>query len=140
MTIDSRKLPNKISAKRVSPQNFNFQKIERLLKSVLSDRDSTPTTMKKVAGKLAIDQKTLSKHFPELCKAISSKYRSHQAQSKNRKIDECCQEVRQAVALLYRKGECPSEARVSASISQPGYFRYKKVRMALKKAKSNINF
>lgn len=56
------------------------------------------------------------------------------------KIEECCQEVRQAVCALIQKGEYPSEARVSQLISQPGYFRYKKVRMALKEAKSRIKF
>lgn len=138
LKLDSQKLPYKISDKRVSPQDFDFPKIESFLQSVLNDHDSMPTTMKEVAKKLAINQRTLSKHFPKLCQAISNRYRSHQALIRRKKIDECCQEVRQAVAFLQKKGEYPSEARVSTLISQTGYFRYKKVRMALKEAKSNI--
>ncbi|HEY9771306.1 MAG TPA: hypothetical protein V6C71_22905 [Coleofasciculaceae cyanobacterium] len=140
LKIDSQKLPTKILVKRVSLQNCDIQKIERFLESVLNDQNSKPTTMKEVAKKLAIDQRTLSKHFSELCKAISTRYQSYQAQIRRKKIDECCQEVKQAVALLHRKGEYPSEARVSKLISQPGYFRYKKVRMALKESKSYIDF
>ena len=140
LKINYRKLSNKISVKRVSPQNFDFQKIEKVLNSVLNDQQSTPTTMKEVAKTLAINQRTISKHFPELSKAISAKYRSHHAKIREMKINECCQEVRQTVAVLHQRGEYPSEARVSTLISQPGYFRYKKVRMALKEAKSNLNF
>ncbi len=96
--------------------------------------------MTEVAKTLAIHPGTLSKHFPELCKAISAKYRSYHAQIRRKKINECCQEVRQAFAILHQRGEYPSEARVSTLISQPGFFRYKKVRMALKDAKSRLCF
>lgn len=140
LKIDSQKLPCKISSKRVSPQNLDLPEIEKHLQSVLQNRESKPTTMKEIAKELAINQRTLSKHFPELCQAISARYRNHQAKISRRKIDTSCQEVRQAVFTLIQKGEYPSEARVSQLITQPGNFRYKKVRMALKKAKSEINF
>ncbi|MDJ0571063.1 MAG: TniQ family protein [Pleurocapsa sp. MO_192.B19] len=136
LQIDSQKLPRKISSKRISPQNFDLLEIEKFLQSVLQDRESTPTTMKEIAKELAIDQRTLSKHFPELCQAISAKYRNYQAKIRKKKIDKSCREVKQAVFTLVRKGEYPSEARVSQLISQPGNFRYKQVRMALKEARS----
>ncbi len=75
--------------------------------------------------------------MPRVLNGINRRY---QNQIRATKIDECCQEVRQAVSTLIEKGEYPSEARVSRLISQPGYFRYKKVRMALKDAKSKQNF
>lgn len=140
LKIDSQKLPRKISSKRISPQNFNLLEIEKFLQSVLQDRESTPTTMKEIAKELAIDQRTLSKHFPELCQAISAKYRNYRAKIGRKNIEASCQEVKQAVSILIQKGEYPSEARVSQLISQPGNFRYKQVRMALKKARSEISF
>ena len=138
--IDSQKLPTKISIKRVSPRNLDVQKIEKFLKSVIKDRDSRAKTLKEVAETLAIDPRTLSRHFPELCKAISNRHRRYKAKDTNDKINKCCQEVKRAVAILHEKGEYPSEARVSKLISQPGHFRYKKVRKALEEAKSNISF
>ena len=92
--------------------------------------------MKEIAKELAINQRTSSKHFPELCQAISAKYRNYQAKIRRKKIDKSCQKVKQAVFTLIQKGEYPSEARVSQLISQPGSFRYKQVRIALKEAKS----
>ena len=91
--------------------------------------------MKEVAMELAINQRTLSKHFPGLCQAISVKYRNHRAKISARNIEASCKEVRQVVATLIQRGEYPSEARVSQLITQPGNFRYKKVKMALKEAK-----
>ncbi len=46
----------------------------------------------------------------------------------------------EAVIFPTKKGEYPSEARVSDLISQPGYFRYRKVRMASRDAKSDLTF
>ena len=140
LQIDSQKLPRKISSKRISPQNLDLLQIEKFLKSVLEDRESTPTTMKEIAKELATDQRTLLKHFPELCQAISTKYRNYRAKISSKNIKASCQEVKQAVSILILKGEYPSEARVSQLISQPGNFRYKQVRMALKKARLEIGF
>ena len=140
LEIDFQKLPNTSDVKRVSPKNFNPQKIENALQQILNSQHIPPPTMKEVAKRLGFDRRIISEHCPELCKAISAKYRSYQDRVRDKKIEECCQEVRQAVNTLIEKGEYPSEARVSRLISQPGYFRYKKVRMALRNAKSKLNF
>lgn len=140
LKIDIQKLPCEIKYKRVSPKNLDFTKIEKYLQSVLLDRNSTPTTMKEVARKLAVNQRTLSKHFPELCQAISEKYRNYRAKLSKRNIDISCREVRQAVFTLIKRGEYPSEARVSQLITKPGNFRYKKVKMALEEVKSELFF
>ncbi len=68
------------------------------------------------------------------CKAISAKYPSYQQQQTAKRIQKCCQEVKQAVRSLHQAGEYPSEVRVSQLISQPGYFRYKEVRRFLNQA------
>ncbi len=140
LEIDFQKLPNKGGVKRVSPKNFNPQKIENALQKILKSQHIPPTTMKEVAKQIGFDRRIISEYYPELCKAISAKYRRYQDRVRAKKIEECCQEVRQAVSVLYQRGEYPSEVRVSQLISQPGYFRYKKVRMALKDAKSEIHF
>ena len=140
LTAASKRVPDVVTATRVSPKNFNAHKIEKALKAIINSQDTSPPTMKEVAEKLGFDIRVISGHFPELCKTISNRYRRDRNRVRAVRIEECCQEVRQAVSTLIQKGEYPSEARVSQLISQPGYFRYKKVRMALKEAKSNIGF
>ena len=140
LQIDSTKLTDVVNVKRISPKNFDAEKIEKDLQTIISSHDVSPPTMKEVAEKLGFDIRVISGHFPELCKTISNRYRRGRSRVRAIKIDQSCKEVRQAVSTLIQKGEYPSEARVSQLISQPGYFRYKKVRMALEEAKSNINF
>jgi len=112
-------------------------KCDRWLGNFLSNQYSTSESdlaMKEVAQRLKIDQRTIYSYFPNLCKAISAKYRSYQKQQTAERIQKCCQEVEQAVRSLHQAGEYPSEARVSQLISQPGYFRYKEVRKYLNRA------
>lgn len=140
LEIDSTRLTDVVSVKRISPKNFDAEKIEKDLQTIIRSQDISPPTMKEVAEKLGFDVRVISEHYPELCKAISDKHRRARNRVRARKIEESCQEVRQAVSTLIQRGEYPSEARVSQLISQPGYFRYKKVRMALKEARSEISF
>lgn len=95
---------------------------------------STNRRLHKVAQRLNIDQRKIYGYFPNLCKAISAKYRSYKKQQTAERIQKCCREIEQAVRSLHQGGEYPSEARVSQLISQPGYFRYEKVRRFLNQA------
>ncbi|MEM7590649.1 MAG: TniQ family protein [Cyanobacteria bacterium P01_A01_bin.83] len=140
LQINSKRLLSVVNTKRISPRNFDAEKIEKDLKTIISSQNISPPTMKEVAKILGFDVRVISEHFPELCKAISDKHRRDRNRVQARKIEESCQEVRQAVSTLIQRGEYPSEARVSQLISQPGYFRYKKVRIALKQAISNLIF
>ena len=131
LQLNSQRLPSSCRAKRVSPKTIEINTIENHLQDILHSSDTSPLTMKEVAERLGIDQRTLKCHFPSLCKAISAKYRSYQQASKARGIEACCKEIEQAVIHLYQLGEYPTEARVSKLISQPGYLRYKEVRNTL---------
>lgn len=140
LEINFQKLPNKGDAQRVSPKKFNSQKMENALQQILHSQHIPPPSMKEVAEQIGFDRRIIAKHYPELCRAISAKYYRYQNRVRAKKIEQCCQEVRQAVSTLIQKGEYPSEARVSQLISRPGYFRYKKVRMVLENAKFQANF
>ena len=128
--INLQRLPTSLRFKRVSPRAFDHTATEKYLQNFLKSTER-PLKMEEVAQRLNIDQRTIYGYFPNLCKAISAKYRSYQKQQTAERIQKCCREVEQAVHNLYQAGEYPSEARVSQLISQPGYFRYKKVRRYL---------
>ncbi len=134
LKISSSRLPTSPRIKRKSPTIIDVDTVENYLQTTLYGSDKSPLTMKEVAEKLEIPQRTIKRNFPTLCKAISAKYRSYQQANKAKGIENCCREIKQAVISLYQSGEYPTEARVSQLISQPGYFRYKEVRKALKEA------
>ena len=131
--IAPQRLPKSPRTKRASPKIFDRRTTEKYLVSILNSSER-PLKMKEVSRRLNIDQRTIYGYFPNLCKAISAKYRKYQKQQTAERIQKCCQEVEQAVCNLHQAGEYPSEARVSQLISQPGYFRYKEVRKSLYRA------
>ena len=129
-SVNHQRLPGGSRPRRSSPKTFDYMATEKYLKNILNSPEH-PLKMKEVAQRLNINQRTIYSYFPNLCKAISVKYRSYQKQQTAERIQQCCQEVEQAVHDLYQAGEYPSEARVSQLISQPGYFRYNEVRKSL---------
>jgi DNA-binding XRE family transcriptional regulator len=133
LRIDPQRLPSRLRPKRTSPKTFDCVATEMYLHKVLNNLEH-PLTMKETARKLNIDQRIIYNYFPNLCQAISAKYRSHQKQQTAERIQKSCREVEHAVRNLYLAGEYPSEARVSQLISQPGYFRYRQVRKSLNQA------
>ncbi len=134
LQIDTQRLPTAPRTKRKSPTAFDYEAVEKYLKTILNKPDIPPPTMKEVAETLGLHRRIISGYFPALCKAISAKYRCYQKLNTARRIEDCCKEIQQAVLSIHQSGEYPSEARVSQVISQPGYFRYKEVRDELKKA------
>lgn len=135
--VNSLKLSKNTRQKRATPRKFNHHEIEDYLTEILSS-SNTPLTIREIARVLKIDRRTLYHHFPSLCKAISVKHRLYQKSLTEERIQNCCQEVETVVYQVLLAGEYPSETKVSKLISQPGYFRYKKVRETLARAKSEL--
>ena len=96
--------------------------------------------MTEVAKRIGHDKRIIHRHFPALCRAISAQYLSYKKQARLKRIEQSCQQVRQAVNKLDAEGIYPSEARVSELLSQPGCFRDKEVRAALKEVKSELGW
>jgi hypothetical protein len=59
-------------------------------------------------------------------------------ESRIKRIEHCCEEVKQAVRQVHTEGIYPSEATISRLLTKPGCFRDKQVRAALKAARREI--
>jgi hypothetical protein len=59
-------------------------------------------------------------------------------ESRVTRIEQCCEEVKQAVQEFHSEGIYPSEAAISQLLAKPGCFRDKEVRIALKAARREI--
>ncbi|QLE40452.1 hypothetical protein FD723_08285 [Nostoc sp. C052] len=106
--------------------------------AILASDNQPPLTMEEVATGLGYNRRTIFSHFPDLCRAISAKYRSYGKACHTEKIQQSCREVKQIVLKLYNQGEYPSESRVSEIMTHPGYLRYKQVRAALNETRREI--
>ena len=124
---------------RRSPKDFNREKIKIYLQGVLNDSATPPMNLQEISEALGFHKRTISNHFPDLCKAITRKYRSYRKRKSDIRIQNCCQEIEGIVHNLRQSGEYPTEARISQLLAHPGHLRYKKVRNTLEKAIANVN-
>jgi len=136
--IHSERLPSFPPSSRRSPKVFDKEKIKNYLQEVLNDPATPPINLQKVSEVLDFDKRTISNHFPDLCKAITRKCRSHRKLKTEKRIKNCCQEIEEIVHNLCQSGECPTEARVSKLLSNPGHLRYKEARTTLENAIANV--
>ena len=123
---------------RASSKLFDANQVQDALLAILGSDNEPPLTMKEVATLLGYNRRTIFSYFPDLCRAISAKYRSYGKTCHTENIQQSCKEVKQIVLKLHNQGEYPSEARVSKIMTHPGYLRYKQVRAALNETRHEI--
>lgn len=123
---------------RLSPKTPDLKHIENTLSIILSQAREPLPTITEIAQQLKINRRVLSRHFPELCHQIVAKRRDYMRMGHLAAIEQCSQEIKEAIVLLQQSGEYPIESRVCKLISNPGYFRYKRVRLFYKKEVQSI--
>jgi hypothetical protein len=109
---------------------FHTERLKHALEEVLENAENPPPSMREVAERLEYDQSHLYKHFPELCRAISTRYLDNRTGKRVERLQRLCDEVRQAARTLHAQGHYPSEERVANLLSKPGVFRASEVRAA----------
>lgn len=116
---------------------FDSDRTQQLLEDLLQSHEQ-PLPMTIVAKRLGYSKRVLYRNFPELCRAISAQYVKYMKESRIRRIEQCCEEVKQAVQQFHCEGIYPSEAAISQLLTKPGCFRDNEVRIALKAARREI--
>ena len=124
---------------RPAQKSFNSIQVGQVLLSALNSAEEPPPTMKEVAERLDYNRRTISRHFPDLCRAISAKSRLYRKAAHEKKIGCSCEEVRQIALKLHHQSVYPSESRVSKLMTRPGDLRYKKVRATLQEVQSELS-
>jgi len=85
---------------------------QQLLKDLLQRNEQTlPMTV--VAKSLGYPKRILYRHFPEIYRAISAQYIKYMKKSRVKRIEQCCEEIKQAVQQFHSEGIYPSEAAIS---------------------------
>jgi len=126
--------------RRSSARTLDLNHIDNTLNIILSQVREPLPTITEIAEQLKIDRRVLSRHFPELCHQIVTKRRNYIRMCHLAAIEQCCQEIKEAIVSLQQSGEYPTESRVCELISNPGYFRCQKVRLLYKQEiKSSVS-
>ncbi|MHC5934579.1 hypothetical protein [Nostoc sp.] len=116
---------------------FDSDRTQQLLQNVLQANEQ-PLPITAVAKHLGYPKRVLYRHFPQLCRAISAEYVKYMKESRIKRIERCCEEVKQAVRQFHTEGIYPSEAAISRLLAKPGCFPDKEVRATLRAARREI--
>lgn len=130
-------LPENICQKseRATAQEFKANEVQAYLEAILAKSELPPSSIEEVARQLNVDRRTIFRHFPHLCRAVSARYLHYKKEAVSAEIQQCCQQVQEITLRLYQQGIYPSELRVSEYLSKPGHLRHRKVRDAFKRAR-----
>src|SRR5260370_18689128 len=79
--------------------------------------------LRHVARPIGVGEKYLVGRFPQECAAITARYLLHRAERAKQRVEQECEEVRQAVSALHEQGVTPSLTHVAARLSTPNILR-----------------
>jgi hypothetical protein len=99
---------------------FDAEQVRHELEAELTLAIEPPKPMSAVARGLNYDHSFLYKHFPELCRAISDRYRTYRKRKREERKRQILDEVRQTTYRVYRQGLYPSQERVRLLLAKPG--------------------
>ncbi|MBI4496626.1 MAG: TniQ family protein [Chloroflexi bacterium] len=106
----------------------------RALEQILAGDEMPPPSLREVGQRLGLTYATLRHHLPELCRAISERYRNYQLAQAAETRRRLCQEVREATLRVHEQGVFPSSYRIEALIGRPHALRHRPAREAWRKA------
>lgn len=101
-------------------RTFHAEQVRSALEAGLLTEYDSPQPMSVVAKRLNYDQSFLCKHFPDLCRAISARFRAFRKKVREERKQKILNEVRQTTYRVYKQGLYPSQERVRLLLAKPG--------------------
>jgi transcriptional regulator with XRE-family HTH domain len=102
------------------PSIFPAEYVRSALEAELLAENNPPRPMSAVAKSLNYDQSFLHKHFPDLCCAVSDRYRAYQKKQRMERQKRILDEVQRITHRVYKQGLYPSQERVRRLLTKPG--------------------
>lgn len=96
------------------------EEIRKELEAELLMQGGLPSPMSAVARRLKYDHSFLRRHFPELCRVISDRYRAYRKKKREERRQTILDEVRQVTFRVHAQGLYPSQERVRLLLRKPG--------------------
>jgi hypothetical protein len=115
--IDSIHTPTAVSgvkAIRRSLRHLDPKATKDALLTIL--KQQTPISMKEVATRIDLNKRLLYKHFPDLCKVISTRHKEYRCKEQQRDHKVIADKVNKTRMSLHNIGLYPSRRRVAAAM------------------------
>nr|WP_282432784.1 TniQ family protein [Desulfosporosinus sp. FKB] len=130
-------LPEKHIKVSLVKRSYDWNIIENILRSFISNDDTTYPSVHEVAMKIGCDKKLLYRHFPNLCKEIAKKHSAFVHAQKIKRIDEGCQRINEVIKVLYDSGIYPSRRKIESLLPPNILLREKAYQKAWKESIRN---
>jgi len=118
-----------VTTTRRRPRLFDRETTERALRTAL--KDHPPVPMKEVARKLNTDKRSLYKHFPSFCRAISARHAKDRQVYYETLRSQQEKDIRHVRSKLRASGIYPSRRRIAAMVTKSAGFRDSSIGKAL---------
>jgi hypothetical protein len=118
--------------KRRPFRKFDALPLQKALQEAVLKPEDPPLSLSKLAKRLGYPSPFLSRHFPELCQAISSSYQAYRNDKRESTFRARCAELDQVMSHLRDQGLRPTEKRVRDLLKSPSILRLPEIRDAWK--------
>jgi TniQ len=126
-SLDLQSKQNKLL--RNSHQHFQGENVATILDKYL---DTPIKSMNDIALESGYSRRTLYKHFPEICKEISFKYKQNKEQQAYQKYIGNCRLITRSVEECIKNDIYPSRRRIEELIGKPALLREKRMKLHYK--------
>jgi hypothetical protein len=109
---------------RVPRRSWDPEQVRQELDRILKEEVEVPPSLRQVALRLNIHHRTLVTAFPELCRAITARYKAYAHRRGEQRTEELRGEIRQIASTLDAEGVDPTHRRVASLLKRPGRLRY----------------
>jgi hypothetical protein len=123
-------IPKALQTRAPRHRQFDAEKARQALEAVLACQEQPPPSMTEVIRRLGYNHSHLHLRFPELCRAISARWRAYQRTVSEAHKQQICDQIQQATAQLHTQGIEPRWKNVGAFLGKPGYIRSPRCRAA----------
>lgn len=119
---------------------FNIEQIRKKLETELLTLEDPPAPMSAIAKRLNYDHSFLRRHFPELCRAISDRYRAYRRKNREKRKQAILDEVRQMTFSVHAQEMYPSQVRVRLLLAKPSSIKEPGALAAWREALQELGF
>src|SRR5713226_4675791 len=99
--------------RRPASARIDRQKCLELIQAILDGREE-PLSIRQLAKRLGYGEHALTDHFPQECAFITKMTQEYRKQRQKQRLEQACDQVRQAMMTLHAQGIYPSHRKLRA--------------------------
>ncbi len=104
-----------VRPRRPAPARINRQMCLEFIQAILDGREE-PLSIRQLAKRLGYGERALTDHFPQECALITKNTQEYRKQRQKQRLEQACDQVRQAMMTLHAQDIYPSHRKLRAML------------------------